>query len=112
MVAEARRAQEILSKQGVQASLVNARFVKPFDDVLLADIVNTHQHVFVLAESAPDGGLGQRIQAWALGKSVKAKIHSLALPDRFVTHGGRDQLLTEVGLSAGEIARFVLDTAK
>ena len=112
MVAEARRAQEILSAQGIEASLVNARFVKPFDDVLLADIVNTHQHVFVLAESAPDGGLGQRIQAWALGKSVKAKIHSLALPDRFVTHGGRDQLLTEVGLSAGEIARFVLDTAK
>lgn len=112
MVAEAIRAQKILSESGVQVSLVNARFVKPFDEVLLSDIVKTHQHVFVLTESAPDGGLGQRIQAWVLDKSVKAKIHSMSLPDRFVTHGGRDQLLAEVGLSSGEIAKFVLDTTQ
>ncbi|MCF7801058.1 MAG: 1-deoxy-D-xylulose-5-phosphate synthase [Candidatus Marinimicrobia bacterium] len=112
MVAEARQAMQIMGEQGIQPGLVNARFVKPFDEKMLAELVTGYKHVFVISEGSPDGGLGQRIQAWAQNQKTKAKIHSLALPDRFVTHGGRGQLLAEVGLSAEEIAKRVLETVK
>ncbi len=110
MVNESRKAMAMLTVNGINASLINARFVKPFDKVILAQLVNENRHVFIIAEGAPDGGLGQRIQAWLCGKQTQAEVHTRSLPDKFVTHGTRGQLLDEVGLSAETLAKYILET--
>ena len=98
------KAATILKAEGIHASRIDAKFVKPFDDIMLNSLLKQYEHILIVEENNYPGSLSQTIKAYAESIDGAAKIHAHTLPDRFVTHGSRSQLLAEVKLTAEEIA--------
>ena len=109
MVEVARGAREIMARAGVSAGIVNARFVKPVDGDVLAEVSRAARLLVTIEESALAGGFGAGVVE-ALGDAGLSRdgVVAIGLPDAFVTHGTRAELLAEVGLDAAGVAARVL----
>jgi len=109
MVVRARAAREILAARGVSAALVNCRFVKPLDRELLRRLRAATPALVTIEENSTAGGFGEAvIEALAAEGLARDGVVAFGLPDAFVTHGSREELVAEVGLDAEGIARRVL----
>lgn len=107
MVTESNQALKLLAEQGIKASLINARFVKPFDLEVLEQVRRKATVVVTVEENSRVGGFGERVGAYLLTNGYDGAFLPLGLPDRFVTHGNRDQLLREVELDPEGIAHQI-----
>ncbi len=108
MVERALAAAAILAANGIQVSVVNARFAKPIDTEMIVRMARRQPFVLMLEEHALAGGFGSAaLEAAAAGGAGLSlgKIRSLGIPDRFIPHGSRDLHLAALGLSPAEIAR-------
>ena len=104
MVAPAERAADSLAAEGVGASVVNARFVKPLDRELILSEVRRTGRVMTLEENVAAGGFGAAVLELLSGEGMSGvPADVVALPDEFVTHGSRERLLDDCGLSAEDI---------
>ena len=112
MVGSALDAAASLSDEGIRATVVNCRFLKPYDRDLLRDVLQRHDSVLTIEEGASPNGFGAFIAREILedpSLRMPASFGSLGLPDRFVEHGSREVLLAEAGLDQnGIIARVRL----
>lgn len=110
MVEIAEEARELLRQQGKNVGLVNCRFVKPLDRKTLAELRKRYSVLVTVEENALLGGFGDGVLD-ALndeGATLDGLIRR-GLPDRFVTHGTRDQLLEEVQLTPKALCATVLE---
>jgi 1-deoxy-D-xylulose-5-phosphate synthase len=103
----------ILRREGVSAAVLNARFAKPVDESLILEISRKCKRALVVEEASVIGGLGSEV-ADILSKKAQGKVAfaHLGIPDDFVTHGPREILLAECGLSAMGIAEAALRLCK
>ncbi len=105
MVEASLNAAELLQKKGIDATVVNCRFIKPMDDDLLEQIARSHQYLITVEENVLSGGFGSQVNQFLLRHLVgDIQIVNLGLPDAFVEHGSRSILLENVGLSPSRIA--------
>ena len=104
MVQEALEVVRLASEQSPGLSVVNARFLKPFDMKMLSQLQEKSRAIFVIEEGSIRGGFGQAIADYLLSAGYSGKFKAFGTPDSFVTHGNRDQLLSEVGLDAESLA--------
>ncbi|HWR84239.1 MAG TPA: 1-deoxy-D-xylulose-5-phosphate synthase [Candidatus Deferrimicrobium sp.] len=109
MVTIAQQAAAILAEKGVAVSVVNARFVKPLDLEMLAQVKETARAIITAEENVLRGGFGQAVADYLLSEGFTGKFRALGIPDRFVTHGSRELLLKEVGLDATSVAVTIED---
>jgi 1-deoxy-D-xylulose-5-phosphate synthase len=86
------------------ATVVNARFIKPLDEAALARLFPAHTHVLTVEEGTVANGFGAYARARIGEGWPEVRGASLGLPDAFVEHGERAELLAEVGLTAEGIA--------
>lgn len=102
MVLEAAEAARTLTARGIQATVVNCRFLKPYDVEVLREVIAGHRHVITLEEGAVTNGFGAFIgrEIAGLDEEHRVQVRSMGVPDRFITHGARDALLHELGLDA------------
>jgi 1-deoxy-D-xylulose-5-phosphate synthase len=107
MVQEALRAGELLRQQGIRLAVINARFVKPFDQDILSDILRRASVILTAEEGSVRGGFGQAIADYLLSHQYRGKFQVLGVPDDFITHGTRAELLGEIALEAEDIAQKV-----
>ncbi len=99
MVGTALDAAERLSAEGIDASVVNARFVKPLDSELILREVKRTGRVLTLEENAVAGGFGAAVLELLQARGVDDAVVRIAgLPDSFVVHGARGLLLEQCGL--------------
>ena len=99
MVGTALDAAERLSAKGIDASVVNARFVKPLDSELILREVRKTGRVLTLEENAVAGGFGAAVLELLQARGVdNAGVRIAGLPDSFVVHGARGLLLEQCGL--------------
>ncbi len=84
-------------------SVVNCRFIKPFDKKLLEDLLKTHKNVLIIEEGSELGGFGEGVSAYAMSKGLKHRIIIRGIPDKFIQHGTRAQLLSILGLDVSGI---------
>jgi 1-deoxy-D-xylulose-5-phosphate synthase len=107
MVQPARKAAELLSRRGIEAELVDMRFVKPLDEELLADVWRRQRLVLTIEENALAGGFGAAVVEWAQDQAhgEGPAVLRLGIPDRFQDQAARAELLTDMGLDAEGIAR-------
>ena len=99
-VSKARKAADILARAGVEAGVVDARFVKPFDADLLARQRASGAFIVSLENGAVTGGFGEAIGADA----------RFGWPDAFVGHGSVEELEVDFGFTAQDVARYVAST--
>lgn len=111
MVSCALRAAELLADEGLMVSVVDARFVKPMDVLLLGQLAGEHSLLVTLEENTLAGGFGSRVASrlteWGRGTAWPGRLMSLALPDAFTGHASREELLDGVGLTPERIAERV-----
>ena len=109
MVGAAVEAAEALASRGVQAEVVNCRFLKPYDRDVLSDVAERHRHVITIEEGAVVNGFGAYMvrELSELAVEHEIDVRCLGLPDRFIEHGAREGLLHDLGLDAEGIATEV-----
>ena len=109
MVYHALEAAELVAERhGKKLTVVNARFAKPFDESLVAKLIENHDFVFTVEEHVRRGGFGSIILEFANRARLEAgKLEILAIEDRFVDHGSRVEVLKEVGLDPEGIAASI-----
>ena len=108
--AQAMDAAALLSlRSGLQITVANARFCKPFDAALLDKLLTEHERVITVEDHALMGGFGSVAleEAHRLGLDTR-KLVRLGIPDRYIEHGARKWQLAQCGLDAEGIARAVL----
>lgn len=93
----------------LQITVANARFCKPFDAELLADLLANHERVITVEDHQLSGGFGSVAleEANRLGLDAR-KLVRLGIPDRYIDHGSRRWQLAQCGLDAEGIAKAVL----
>jgi 1-deoxy-D-xylulose-5-phosphate synthase len=107
MVYPSLEAAEILEKEGIEVGVMNARFIKPLDKLLLRKIVKGTKRIITCEENVLVGGFGSAILEFLEDKRVNIPVLRLGLPDKFVEHGARSILLEKYGLSSRKIAKEI-----
>jgi 1-deoxy-D-xylulose-5-phosphate synthase len=109
----AEKACDILEKEGLKPTLVNARFIKPLDTKFYADLFSKHEAIITVESSTLAGGFGSAIAELALTVSKSPKrILRLGYPDTFLPHGSNAEILKGIGLDAEGIAKSIRDFLK
>jgi len=98
MVYTAINASKQLSSSGISVEVVNCRFIKPMDTACLENVKNKFSNIITLEEGTINGGFGDGVASWLLENGYSGTLKRIGLPDSFVQHGSRDQILNDLGL--------------
>jgi 1-deoxy-D-xylulose-5-phosphate synthase len=110
MVEQALEAARRLESEGLSVAVINARFIKPLDTKLLGKLFADCGWVLTVEEGARMGGFGSAVGEAAVDHGWDGrKLRSLAIPDRYIEHGDRGQLLEEIGLDPDGIVKAALE---
>jgi 1-deoxy-D-xylulose-5-phosphate synthase len=108
MVLPSLEAAERLAEDGIRCSVVNCRFLKPYDTEAFQEMTRSHPLVVTLEEGQVSNGFGAFMsrELDALDLEHRPRMVTMGIPDHFVEHGSRKELLAELGLDAdGIVAR-------
>jgi 1-deoxy-D-xylulose-5-phosphate synthase len=108
LAALAQQVREQLKEIGYPCSLVNVRFVKPFDEEVLHQMAKEHVLFVTMEENVRIGGYGQQIQEFAMTHRLGVRVLNLGISDEYVEHGNIDILRSEVGLDCASIVRQII----
>jgi len=93
--------------EALGASVANMRFVKPLDEALILKMAECHALLVTVEDNVVAGGAGSAVSEVLARKGVAVPVLHLGLPDRFVEHGGRGELLADLGLDADGIRKSI-----
>jgi 1-deoxy-D-xylulose-5-phosphate synthase len=106
-VAKALAAADILAEHGISATVADARFAKPIDAGLAAQLAAEHELLVTVEEGVLAGGFGSAVWETLSDAGLAARILRVGLPDRYVTHGAPRLLHEEVGFTGARIAERI-----
>jgi 1-deoxy-D-xylulose-5-phosphate synthase len=101
-----RAARMLVEQDGLRPTVVNARFLKPLDEELITSLAQDHELVITVEEGSSMGGLGSAVTR-LFSESAAIPVKSFSVPDGFVPHGNRQQLLRDIGLTPEAVATYV-----
>jgi 1-deoxy-D-xylulose-5-phosphate synthase len=103
-ISMALEAAEKLAKENVSVKVVNARFIKPMDEKMLHDLLESNVPILTIEEAVLQGGFGSAVLEFAHDHGYhQAVINRMGIPDRFIEHGSVKELLNEIGLTTSHI---------
>ena len=108
MVEEAEIACQHLKENGLQPTLVNARFVKPFDSDLVDELAGTHKIICTVEENVYQGGYGQAVLSYIAKCGYGVTCVPVAIEDRFVEHGSIPELRRMLKINGANIAERIM----
>jgi 1-deoxy-D-xylulose-5-phosphate synthase len=108
MVYPAMQTAEILSEHGIEATVINARFVKPLDTELIVPLAKQIGRVVTIEEGCLMGGFGSAIAEALLDADVTVPITRIGVPDQLVDHATPEQSFASLGLTPPQMAERVL----
>ncbi len=97
-----------VAAQGIGITVVDPRWVKPLDPALV-DLAREHNLVVVVEDNGRVGGVGSMLAQLLRDSDVDVPLRAFGIPQRFLHQGKRDEVLVDVGLSAQELARGVVE---
>ncbi len=97
---------ELLDAQGISATVVDPRWVKPVDEAL-APLAERHRVVVTVEDNCRVGGVGAAVSQALRDAGVDVPLRDFGIPPRFLDHASRKEVLAEIGLTAPDIARQV-----
>ncbi|QDU87346.1 1-deoxy-D-xylulose-5-phosphate synthase [Pirellulimonas nuda] len=106
LLPECLAAADRLAEQGVAMTVVNARFVKPLDTQTILPLIRDLPLIVTVEEGALAGGFGSAVLEAAADAGVNTHhVRRLGIPDSYVEHGEREELLSGLGLDAAGVTR-------
>jgi 1-deoxy-D-xylulose-5-phosphate synthase len=88
-------------------SVINARFIKPLDCNLLNKISKSYDLIITMEEGALNGGFGSAVLEYYSDNNLDNRVIRMGIPDRFVEHASRQELLEELGLSSNGLIQVI-----
>jgi 1-deoxy-D-xylulose-5-phosphate synthase len=106
-VQKALEAADILETHGISVTVADARFAKPIDAGLAAQLAAEHDLLVTVEEGVLAGGFGSAVWETLSDAGLSPRILRVGLPDRYVTHGAPKLLHEEVGFTGPRIAERI-----
>lgn len=100
---------EILLKQGISSTVINARFVKPLDEALIREAAEKHTHIVTMEENVIAGGFGAGVLEFLARLGMSKKVLNIGLPDKFVAHGNTSTLHESLNLTPEKMTQRIKD---
>nr|WP_202486884.1 1-deoxy-D-xylulose-5-phosphate synthase [Streptomyces sp. SID8354] len=97
---------DLLDKQGISTTVVDPRWVKPVDEAL-PGLAAEHRVVVTVEDNIRTGGVGSAVAQALRDADVDVPLRDFGIPERFLDHASRKEVMAEVGLTAPDIARQV-----
>lgn len=107
MVRTAEQVREKLKAEGLQVSLINARFVKPIDEEAVREACREHLLIVTLEENVSAGGYGEKVLKLISDENMAVEYLQVALPDAYIEHGNVEKLKSEIGMDADSICQSI-----
>ena len=107
MVEKAKEAAAILKEEGIEAAVVNMRFIKPLDTELLGEMARTKRLLITAEENVLAGGFGSAVAEYLADHGIEVPLLRFGIPDRFIEQGTRRDLLSLCGLQPDEMAERI-----
>ena len=106
-VAKAYRIADRLKEEGIQTSVLNARFLKPLDEETLFEFMKKSQITITLEDASLKCGLGSEIERMAFEQNLNCEILKIGYPDEFIKHGTCQEIEQEYGLEEETILQKI-----
>lgn len=103
MVSRAIEVSEELSKNGIEATVINARFLKPFDKETILQNIKGKKTVVTIEDGTIVGGLGNKVEELIFENKLDINLEKFAYPDEFIKHGSTNEIEEKYGLDVGSI---------
>lgn len=87
----------------LDATVVNLRFAKPLDEATVLEVAQTHDTLLTVEDGSIPGGVGEAIASLLMQNGISKKLKILGIPDRYIDHQSREEMLEECGLDAAGI---------
>lgn len=98
----------LLRDDGISCTVVNMRFVKPFDEVLIRELVPRHKGMVTMEDNVASGGFGQQAEAMLAEHGIyPERMLNISIHDTFVEHGAPSELYARYGMDAEHVAERV-----
>jgi len=105
-VSAALEAAEVLGGQGIDATVVDARFVKPLDEDLIVNLAQEVGTIITVEDNVRAGGFGSGVAELLNDRGLDdVRLVRLGLPDEFVTFGDTERLRADVGINTEAIVQ-------
>lgn len=91
----------------LNATLVDMRFVKPLDEAIISDILQTHDLLVTLEDNAIAGGAGSAVAEFVNTQPELVKVIHIGLPDTFIMQGTQQEMYRELGMDTQGIIKKV-----
>jgi 1-deoxy-D-xylulose-5-phosphate synthase len=112
-VLPALQAADELARLGIEAAVVNARFVKPLDKDLLREVIAQVPNVITVEDHALAGGFGSAVLEFLAAEDIRqVRVRRLGVPDRFVPHGTQEELRKLCGFDRESITQTALQMVR
>ncbi|MDO4344491.1 MAG: 1-deoxy-D-xylulose-5-phosphate synthase [Eubacteriales bacterium] len=108
MVKTAVQVRERLREMGYGCTLVNARFVKPFDEAAVSELAGSHKLLVTMEENVKSGGFGEAVLEYLNETGSRVRSLNISLPDDYIEHGNVDVLKAEAGIDAETIVKKIV----
>jgi len=107
MAQTALQTADLLKAQGIGCTVIDPRWVVPVPKTVLSEAAN-HRLVVTIEDGVKVGGIGTRIRQDMRTAQIDTALNEIGLPDEFLEHASRDQILERVGMTAKQIAHDVV----
>lgn len=109
MVEPCQQASLLLAEAGIQAGVVNARFIKPLDEPMIRELAREVGIFVTVEDNILAGGFGSAVLEYMNANQLNwVKLLRLGIPDKFIEHGTRQNLLSQYGLTSDGICKKVI----
>ncbi len=109
MVITAMETAEQLKQSGIEATVINARFAKPFDSEAIRNLAAEHELLVTMEENVLSGGMGEHIATYLAVERIDMNILPIAIPDQFVEHGNVDILKKVLQMDADSVTKRIME---
>ena len=110
MVKHAEKVRELLQADHVDATVVNARFVKPIDEELIEELAQNHTLLVTMEENVEHGGYGQSVASFICDHNLDLRHINISVKDNFVEHGKVYELYQRLGLDPQSVYEKIIES--
>jgi 1-deoxy-D-xylulose-5-phosphate synthase len=112
MVETALQVSDSLGEKGINSGVVSARFIKPLDEEMVIACADKYKYIVTLEDNCRIGGFGSRVLETLNNYGKQVHLCIKGLPDEFVPHGSRSQLMQKLGLDTASITEDIIKMLK
>ena len=107
MVPSAVKTAEILSKHGINSTVINARFLRPLDQALIHPLARRIGKIVTMEEGSLAGGFGAAVVESLIDQDLLIPTYRIGIPDKLIHHASPDQSKEELGLTPDQMANNI-----